>query len=61
MVVFGQSCCIRAKVVVIRQKWLCSGKSGSIRAKVILLRQKMLLFCKVFVYSDKSGSDPAKK
>ena len=26
MVVFGQSGCIRAKVVVFRQKWLYSGK-----------------------------------
>ena len=33
MVVFGQSGCIRAKVVVIGQKWFSSGKRGSIRKK----------------------------
>ena len=33
MVVFGQSGCIRAKVVVIGQKWFSSGKSSFIREK----------------------------
>ena len=32
-VVFGQSGCIRAKVVVCREKWLSSGKSGYIPQK----------------------------
>ena len=49
MVVFGQNDCIRAKVVVLKQKWLYlgkevvfgkkllySGKSGCIRAKVVV-------------------------
>ena len=31
MVVFGQSGCIRAKVVVLGQKWFSSVKSGCIR------------------------------
>ena len=35
LVVFGQSGCIRAKVVVFVIKWLYSGKSGCIRAKVL--------------------------
>ena len=39
MVGFGQSSCIRAKVVGIGQKWIYSGKSGSIRAKVVVLGQ----------------------
>ena len=30
VVVFGQSGCIRAKVFVLGQKWFCSGKSGFI-------------------------------
>ena len=42
MVVFGQSCCIWAKVVLIGQNWLYSGKSGSNRAKVVLFGQKWL-------------------
>ena len=33
MVVFGQSGCIRAKVVILGQKWFSSGKSGCIREK----------------------------
>ena len=36
MVVFGQSCCIWAKVFLIRQNLLYSGKCGSNRAKVVL-------------------------
>ena len=33
VVVFGQSCCIRTKMVVFEQKWLCSGKIPCIRAR----------------------------
>ena len=45
MVIFGQkSSCFRAKVFVLFQKWLYSGKSGSITAKVV-----------VIVHSGKSG------
>ena len=53
MVVFGQSGCIREKVVVFGQRWLyfgkCgfkrvkwfySGKSGCFRAKVVVFGQK---------------------
>ena len=67
MVVFGQSGCIRAKVVVFWQKWLYSkrsdcirakvvafGQSGCIRAKVVVLGQKWLYSGKV-LYSEKSG------
>ena len=42
MVVFEQKCCIRAKVVVFRQKWLYSDKSDSIRAKVVVFGQRLL-------------------
>ena len=40
MVVVGQSFCLRAKVVVIGQKWLYSGENGSTRAKVVAFEQK---------------------
>ena len=49
MVVFEQNCCIWAKVVLIGQNWLYSGKSGSNRAKVILFGQKWLYLGKVVV------------
>ena len=45
MVVFGQSGCIRAKIVlfgkevVLGQKWLYSCKSGYNRAKVVVIGQ----------------------
>ena len=39
VVVFWQSGCIRAKVVIFGQKWLYSGKSGCIRAKVVVVGQ----------------------
>ena len=48
MVVFGQSVCTQAKVVVFGQKWLYSGKSGCIRVrcfltgKVVVFGQKWL-------------------
>ena len=44
MVVFGQSGCIRAKMVVIKQKWLYLGKSGSISGKSSCIRAKVVLF-----------------
>ena len=53
MVVLEQTCCIRAKVVVIRQKWLYSGKSGSFRAKLVLFGKKMLFLGKVVVFRKK--------
>ena len=37
MVLFGQSCCIWAGVVVIGHKWFYSGKSGSTRTKWLYL------------------------
>ena len=40
MVAFGQSGCIRAKVVVFEQKGLFSGKSGFIRVKMVVFEQK---------------------
>ena len=59
MVVLGQPLCIRAKVVVIRQKWLYSGKvvvfgqSCCTWAKVVVFEQKWL-------YLGKSGCICAK-
>ena len=53
MVVFGQSCCIRSKVVVFGQNWVYSCKSGSIKAKVVVFGQKLF-------YSGKSGCIRAK-
>ena len=59
MVVFGQSGCIWAKVVVFGQTKLYSGKSGFIRANycfpanVVVIEQKSL-------YSGKSGCNLAK-
>ena len=59
MVVFGQSCCIWAKVVLIGQNWLYSGKSGSNRAKVVLFDKKWLFLGKVVAFRQ-SGSSQAK-
>ena len=39
MVLIEQKCCIRAKVVVFRQKRLYSGKSDYIREKVVVFGQ----------------------
>ena len=36
VIVFRQSGCIRAKVVVLGLKWLYSGKSSCIRAKFVV-------------------------
>ena len=53
MVVFGQSDCIRAKVVlfgkmvVFGKKWLYSGKSGCIRQKVDLVFQSGCIWAKI--------------
>ena len=59
MVVFGQSSCIWAKVVLLGKNWLYSGKSGSNRAKVVLFGQKWLFSDKV-VALGQSGSNLAK-
>ena len=56
MVVFGQSCCIRAKEALSGQKWLYSEKGGSIRAKVVLFEQKWLFSGKVDAFGQ-SGSN----
>ena len=48
--VIGQSDCIRAKVVVLGEKLLYSGKRGSIRGKVVVFRQKWLYSSKVVVF-----------
>ena len=48
--VFGQSDCIRAKLVVFGEKLLYSGKRGSIRGKVVVFRQKWLYSSKVVVF-----------
>ena len=53
MVVFGKSCCIRAKVVVVGQKWLYSGKSGSILAKVVVFWQKWIYSSNKTVFGEK--------
>ena len=51
VVVFGKSDCIRAKVVVIEQMWLYSGKvvvfgqSGFVRVKVDVFEQKCCNHC----------------
>ena len=50
MVVFGQSGSIRAQVVVVGQKYFCSGKSGSIRAKVVLFGQSRCIRANVVVF-----------
>ena len=66
MIIFGQSCSIRAKVVVIRQKWFLSGKnccigvkwlysvkSGCIRAKVAEFGKIGFIWKKKWLYSVK--------
>ena len=50
---FGQSGCLRAKVVVLGQMWFYSGKSGCIRAKVVVFGQTWLYFGKVVVFGQK--------
>ena len=47
--VFGQSGCIRAKVVVFGQKWLYSGKGCCVRAKVVDFGQSAFIRAKVVV------------
>ena len=53
MGVFGQGGCIREKVVILRQKWLCLGKKGCIRAKVVVIGQKLLFSGKVGIFCQK--------
>ena len=66
MLVFGQSGCIRAKVIVFVLKWLYLGKGGIIRqmflcsckscclgTKVVVLRKKCLYSGKVVVFGRK--------
>ena len=59
MVLFGQSGCISAKVVVIVQKWLYSGKvdvigqSGFNRSKGVLFGQSGCISAKVVVIVQK--------
>ena len=60
MVVFGQSCGILTKAVVIGRKWLQSGKSGCIRAKVVLFGQNCYIWAKVVVVG-KNGCIRAKQ
>ena len=46
----GKIGCIRAKVVVLRQKWMYSGKCGCIRAKLLFFGKKWLYSVKVVVF-----------
>ena len=52
--VFGQSGCIRAKVVIIEEKWLYSKKSGFILAKVLELSQSVCIRAKKVVFGKSS-------
>ena len=54
MVIFGQSCCIRAKVFVFGQNGLYSVKRGCIRAKVDLFEQSGCILAKL-LYSVRSA------
>ena len=49
MVVFWQSGCVSAKVVVFGQNWLYLVKSGCIRAKMVVLVQSCFIRVKVVV------------
>ena len=53
VVEFGQSGCIRAKVVVFGQERLYSGKSGCTRSKVALFGQSGCIPAKVVVIGQK--------
>ena len=50
VIVFLQSGCARAKVIVFVQKWLYSGKSGCMRAKVVVFEQNGCNWSKVVVF-----------
>ena len=50
MAVFGQSDCIRAKVLVFRKKLFYSGKSGCIQAKVVVFGKSRSNRAKVVVF-----------
>ena len=68
MAVFGQSCCILAKVVVCRSIVVVysstigytSGKEGCIRAKIVEIGAKWLNSEKMWLYYGQSGSFPEK-
>ena len=49
MVVFRQTGCIWATVVLFVQKWLYSGKSSCIREKVVVSGQSVCIRAKVFI------------
>ena len=59
MVLFGQSNCIREKLLVIGkvllfgQKWLCSGRNGFILPKVVVFGQNGCIQAKVVVLGQK--------
>ena len=50
MIVFGQSGCIRLKVVVFDQKWLYPGKNVCIREKVAVFGQSGCILAKMVVF-----------
>ena len=50
MIVFGQSGCIRLKVVVFDQKWLYPGKNVCIRDKVAVFGQSGCILAKMVVF-----------
>ena len=66
MVIFGQGGCIRAKVVLFKQKWLYLGNSGCTRAKLLysvtsgciraklIVNGRIVLFGQNWLYSGKS-------
>ena len=67
MIVFGQGGCIRAKMVVLRQKWLYSKKSGCTRANLLYsdksgcVRGKVVVIGRKRFYSGTSGCITAKE
>ena len=52
VVVFGQGCCIRARLLY-SGKVVVSGKGGCIRSKVVVFGQKWLYSGKVVVFGQK--------
>ena len=55
MIVLGQSGCIRAKTVVVMQKWLYSGESGCTRSKVDVFGQSGCIRLIDLVFGKKAG------
>ena len=53
VVVVAEGDCVRAKVVVFRRKWLCSGKSCFSRPEVVVFGQKWLYLDKIVVFGKK--------